>query len=108
MLLLYDSTIFQIYFHPIHSSLSPLFFLLCPVFPFFLRFLTDKIQGHVVIILNPEEQSLKAATDLILKRKTTLVFVLLTHSSNSQDGQRRMSSTDVISSIKVSEKEFHY
>ena len=108
MLLLYDSAIFQIYFHPIYSSLSPLFFLLCPIFPFFLRFLTDKIQGHVVIILNPEEQSLKAATDLILKKKTTLVFVLLTHSSNSQDGQRRMSSTDVISSIKVSEKEFHY
>ena len=61
-----------------------------------------------MIILNPEGQSLKTVIDLVLKKKTTLVFVLLTTSCNSQDGQRRMSGADIIASIKVSYRTFYY
>ena len=61
-----------------------------------------------MIILNPEEQSLKTVTDLVLKKKTTLVFVLLTILCNPQDGQKRMSGADIIASIKVSYRVFYY
>ena len=61
-----------------------------------------------MIILNPEEQSLKTVTDLVLKKKTTLVFVLLTILCNPQDGQKRMSGSDIIASIMVSYRVFYY
>ena len=95
---------FSILLHLFPFSLSFLFYLfpikflfLCSPSPIshfcisisplsFQYYISDKIQGHVVILLNPEEHSLRAASNLLREKKTTLVFiVMLTHSHNQKN-----------------------
>ena len=71
-----------------HRELTNLLFYCCNSFVS-LHF-PDQIQGHVVISVNPDECSLSAAIELILKRKTTLLFIFMTptaenHVLNAQD-----------------------
>ena len=56
----------------------------------------DQIKGHVIIILNPDDCSLRAAAELFCTKKTTLIFIALMPLRNGSK-----SSSEVTSFLEV-------